>query len=294
MVHKICVLDVMRDDFLTILAVFTEKPMPELPEVETTLRGLEPWLVGRHIASVTVRQPALRWPVTENLDQLVSGQLIVSLTRRAKYLQIQLERGSLLIHLGMSGSLRIVDANSAWRKHDHIEFRTTQDRCLRYHDPRRFGSCQWSLDEHWQLKNLGPEPLSSEFNGDLLYRHSRGRKIAIKPFIMNAAVVVGVGNIYAAEALFLSGIRPDRSAGRVSRMRYDRLATNIKGVLARAISQGGTTLRDYVDSKGEPGYFQQQLNVYGRQGQPCPNCSLALREQRLGQRSSVYCVSCQT
>ena len=268
--------------------------MPELPEVETTLRGISPWLKGAQIASIVVRQPSLRWPVTADIGERVTGQTIVDLSRRAKYLRLQLERGSMLVHLGMSGSVRIVASGDVWRKHDHIELQITSGRALRYHDPRRFGSWLWSDEEHWQLRNLGPEPLSDRFDGDHLHALAQRRKVAVKPFIMTNAVVVGVGNIYASEALFMSGIRPDRSAGRISLARYRQLADNIKVVLARAIEQGGTTLRDFVNSSGEPGYFQQQLLVYGRAGKPCVNCRGVLREQRLGQRSSVYCAACQS
>ena len=267
--------------------------MPELPEVETTLRGILPWLKGAQIATIIVRQPSLRWPVTGDIDERVAGQTIVGLSRRAKYLCLQLEYGSMLIHLGMSGSVRIVSSGDRWRKHDHIELQITSGRALRYHDPRRFGSWLWSDKDHWQLRNLGPEPLSDDFDGEHLYTLARRRKVAVKPFIMTNAVVVGVGNIYASEALFMSGIRPDRSAGRISLRRYRHLSDNIKVVLARAIEQGGTTLRDFVNSSGKPGYFQQRLVVYGRAGQACVNCLGVLREQRLGQRSSVYCAVCQ-
>ncbi|MDE0840885.1 MAG: bifunctional DNA-formamidopyrimidine glycosylase/DNA-(apurinic or apyrimidinic site) lyase [Porticoccaceae bacterium] len=267
--------------------------MPELPEVETTLRGVTPWLKGAKIAAIAVRQPSLRWPVTPGIEHQVAGQTIVDLSRRAKYLCIHLQRGSMLIHLGMSGSLRIVSAGDEWRKHDHIELQLTSGRSLRYHDPRRFGSWLWSEQAHWQLQNLGPEPLTEYFDGEHLYALSRGRKVAVKPFVMTNAIVVGVGNIYASEALFMTGIRPDRSAGRIALARYQQLATNIKSVLTRAIEQGGTTLRDFVNSSGAPGYFQQQLLVYGRAGQNCLVCHTTLREQRLGQRSSVYCIECQ-
>jgi len=267
--------------------------MPELPEVETTLRGIEPHISSQQIIALTVRQASLRWPVTENIQALVQGQKIHSVSRRAKYLIFKLDCGSILIHLGMSGSLRITATADPWRKHDHIEMQLSNGCALRYHDPRRFGCWLWSANEHSQLGNLGPEPLSDNFDGDLLYRLSRNRKLAVKPFIMDSAVVVGVGNIYASEALFRSGIRPDRSAARISRERYQLLAQNIKAILAAAIDQGGTTLRDFVNSDGQPGYFQQSLDVYGRAGEPCTVCSLTLKEIRLGQRSSVFCSGCQ-
>jgi formamidopyrimidine-DNA glycosylase len=267
--------------------------MPELPEVETTLRGIEPRLRGQHINQVTVRQPSLRWPVTDNLQAIVQGQQVKSIFRRAKYLILELEQGSMLIHLGMSGSLRLVTLGAEWRKHDHIEMQMSNGSVLRYHDPRRFGCWLWSESEHSQLARLGPEPLSADFDGDRLFQLSRNRKMAVKPFIMDNNTVVGVGNIYASEALFRSGIRPDRGAGRISKQRYLNLADHIKDVLAAAIKQGGTTLRDFVNGNGEPGYFQQTLSVYGRGGQECDVCQTILKEIRLGQRSSVYCPSCQ-
>jgi len=267
--------------------------MPELPEVETTLRGIEPFVDAQRVTQLVVKQPALRWPVTDNIEAVVKGQYIRAVTRRAKYLILQLDHGSLLIHLGMSGSLRIVNDSQSWRKHDHIHMQLSNGHGLRYHDPRRFGCWLWAEHEHPQLKALGPEPLSSQFNGDWLYQRSRGRKLAVKPFIMTNAVVVGVGNIYASEALFRSGIRPDRAAARISRASYQRLAQHIKEVLTAAIDLGGTTLRDFVNTAGQPGYFQQTLDVYGRGGQCCNHCQGVLREIRLGQRSSVFCPSCQ-
>jgi len=267
--------------------------MPELPEVETTLRGINPYISSQKIVQLTVKQPSLRWPVTENLNCIVHGQKIRTLRRRAKYIILQLDHGSILIHLGMSGSLRIIEKSEVWRKHDHIEMQLSNGYGLRYHDPRRFGCWLWSADEHSQLSKLGPEPLDDEFNGDYLYQLSRKRRLAVKPFIMDSAVVVGVGNIYAAESLFRSGISPQRPAGRISSKRYQLLAANIKYILSAAINQGGTTLRDFVSSDGQPGYFQQSLDVYGRAGQSCKVCAGRLREIRLGQRSSVFCPNCQ-
>lgn len=267
--------------------------MPELPEVETTVRGVAPQLINAQIERVTVRQPSLRWPVTPELAKIVEGQNVCSVHRRAKYIIMQLDHGSMLVHLGMSGSLRLVSAGSEWRKHDHIEMCMNNGAVLRYHDPRRFGCWLWSDSEHSQLAKLGPEPLSSAFDGDRLYRLSRSRKMAVKPFIMDNQTVVGVGNIYASEALFRSGIRPDRAAGKISRQRYDLLCQHIRDVLKAAIDQGGTTLRDFVNGSGEPGYFQQTLSVYGRGGLPCNNCGGTLKEIRLGQRSSVFCPRCQ-
>lgn len=269
--------------------------MPELPEVETTRRGIEPHCVGRAVIRVLVREPRLRWPVPDQLTVLLAGQVIKTVERRAKYLLFRTQVGSLLVHLGMSGSLRLVDADAPPSRHDHIDVLLDDGVCLRYHDPRRFGCFLWLAagEIHPLLADLGPEPLSSDFDGRVLYRRSRGRKSPIKNFIMDGKVVVGVGNIYANEALFIAGIRPDRAAGRVSIVRYQRLAENIKQVLTSAINQGGTTLRDFVGGDGRPGYFAQQLLVYGRGGQPCKRCNATLREVRLGQRSSVYCVSCQ-
>ncbi|MCT2529320.1 bifunctional DNA-formamidopyrimidine glycosylase/DNA-(apurinic or apyrimidinic site) lyase [SAR92 clade bacterium H921] len=267
--------------------------MPELPEVETTLRGIEPWITGQIIDLITVRQGSLRWPVTEGMAEIVQGQAVLAVRRRAKYLIIQLGHGSMLIHLGMSGSLRLTDRALEWRKHDHIEMQLSNGSTLRYHDPRRFGCWLWSANDHSQLARLGPEPLSDAFDSEHLFTLSRKRKMAVKPYIMDNNIVVGVGNIYASEALFRSGIRPDRAAGRISHQRYRVLSGHIKEVLAAAIEQGGTTLRDFVNGNGEPGYFQQTLDVYGRGGQACYKCQGALKEIKLGQRSSVFCPSCQ-
>ena len=269
--------------------------MPELPEVETTRRGVQPYSRGSRVVSVVVRDPRLRWPVPAALAQRLVGQTILEVERRAKYLLFRTAGGTLLIHLGMSGSLRVMDPAEAPLRHDHLDIVFDSGHCLRYNDPRRFGCCLWlAPDEaHPLLSHLGPEPLSEAFDGKLLYQLSRGRKTPVKNFIMDGKVVVGVGNIYANEALFLAGIRPDRAAGRISLARYERLAHFIKQVLTSAIEQGGTTLRDFVGGDGKPGYFAQQLFVYGRGGQPCKACDTPLRELRLSQRISVYCVTCQ-
>jgi formamidopyrimidine-DNA glycosylase len=269
--------------------------MPELPEVETTRRGVAPYCQGQVVSELVVREARLRWPVPEQLPMLMAGQKIETVERRAKYLLFRTAAGSLLVHLGMSGSLRVVDPAQAPGKHDHIDIRLQSGSCLRYHDPRRFGSFLW-LERgagHALLDHLGPEPLSEEFDGDLLYRLSRGRSVPVKSFIMDGKVVVGVGNIYANEVLFLSGIHPRRPARRISRARYVLLADRIKQVLTSAIEQGGTTLRDFVGGDGKPGYFAQQLYVYGRNGEACKCCGTTLREIRLGQRSTVFCVTCQ-
>jgi formamidopyrimidine-DNA glycosylase len=247
------------------------------------------------VRELVVRESRLRWPVPEQLPQLLAGRRIESVERRAKYLLFRTGAGSLLVHLGMSGSLRVVDSNQAPGRHDHIDIVLQTGACLRYHDPRRFGCFLWLGPgaQHPLLRHLGPEPLSAEFDGDRLYRLSRGRKAPVKSFIMDAKVVVGVGNIYANEALFLSGIRPDRAAGRISPVRYALLSDTIKQVLTSAIAQGGTTLRDFVGGNGKPGYFAQQLYVYGRGGEKCKRCGGQLRELRQAQRTTVFCMTCQ-
>lgn len=269
--------------------------MPELPEVETTRRGIEPFLAGQRVSRVLVREPRLRWPISEDLDARLSGQRIRAVERRAKYLLVHAEVGTLIAHLGMSGSLRLVPVGSPVGKHDHVDIELESGMALRYCDPRRFGAMLWSLDpgQHPLLQRLGPEPLTEAFDGDRLFRLSRKRSMAVKPFIMDNAVVVGVGNIYASEALFAAGIDPRREAGSISRARYLRLGEEIKRILARAIENGGTTLRDFVGGDGKPGYFQQQLFVYGRGGELCKACGTGLRELRLGQRASVFCPACQ-
>lgn len=269
--------------------------MPELPEVETTRRGIAPHISGRRVVRVLVRQPALRWPVSDDLAQSLTGQTIESVDRRAKYLLFRTGNGRMMIHLGMSGSLRVLPREIAPETHDHIDITLDDERVLRYRDPRRFGSVFWLPGDasHTLLESLGPEPLDDVFDGAYLHRLSRGRKSSVKTFIMNGHVVVGVGNIYANEALFQAGISPRRAAGRIARPRYDMLATAIKDVLARAITAGGTTLRDFVHEDGSPGYFRHDLQVYGRGGEPCVNCATPLREIRLGQRTTVYCPRCQ-
>jgi len=274
--------------------------MPELPEVETTLRGIAPALTGRSIAEVVVRNPSLRWPIPPEIHR-AQGRTIAECRRRAKYLLIDLDggnahRGGLLMHLGMSGSLRICDAGDALRKHDHFDLLLDDGRCLRFNDPRRFGALLWwdyPVEDHELLRNLGPEPLTDEFSGARLWGRSRGRKVAVKSFIMDGKTVVGVGNIYASEALFMAGIHPSRPAGRIARGRYDALVLAIRDVLSRAIRRGGTTLRDYLSADGRPGYFAQELLVYERDGQPCFQCRTPIRRRVIGQRSSYYCHHCQ-
>ena len=260
--------------------------MPELPEVETTLRGISPSLLGRTIGEIRVRNAALRWPVTAEV-QLACGQRVNSLRRRAKYLLIVLESGGLMIHLGMSGSLRICDEDDEPRKHDHVDIVLDSGRCIRFNDPRRFGLfCWWKppVEQHPLIRHLGPEPLQDSFSGAYLYQKSRGRRGAVKNFIMDGKVVVGVGNIYASESLFMAGVHPARAAGRISAVR---------DVLQRAIRQGGTTLRDFAGSDGKPGYFAQELLVYGRDAKPCFQCGTPIRKKVIGQRSSFYCPRCQ-
>ncbi len=269
--------------------------MPELPEVETTRRGIEPWLVAQHVTSVTVRQRQLRWPIPHNLSSIVN-QPINSVGRRGKYLLIDTGKTVTLIHLGMSGSLRLCQPELPLKTHDHVIFALSNQFELRYHDPRRFGcvlTTQEPISQHPLLASLGPEPLENEFDGALLHRLSRKRKQAIKNFIMDSKTVVGVGNIYASESLFAAGIRPGIAAGSVSRARYERLAIEIKQVLKRSIDMGGTTLRDFVNSEGEPGYFAQNLSVYGRANEPCHVCHTTVKSVILGQRSSFYCPACQ-
>ncbi len=268
--------------------------MPELPEVETTRRGIEPWVVGQTITGWTVRNPNLRWPV--DIPAGLRGERIHSVGRRGKYLLISLSAGTLIIHLGMSGSLRILEQDVEPLTHDHVDIALSSGMLLRLNDPRRFGCVLFQageVSEHPLLAHLGVEPLGNEFSGAYLHRLSRKRKVAVKNFIMDSKVVVGVGNIYAAEALFMAGIRPATAAGRIPAHAYERLAVAIREVLARSVRQGGTTLRDFVGSDGNPGYFKQQLNVYGRQGLPCRRCQSVLKLQILGQRSTVYCPNCQ-
>ena len=269
--------------------------MPELPEVETTRRGIAPYLLNQTVTNVIVRQGQLRWPVPANLSEII-GSKIESVQRRAKYLLLETSAGTAILHLGMSGSLRVVDAGTPPEKHDHIDFILSNGKVLRLRDPRRFGAVLWTHQDplkHKLLRSLGPEPLSDDFNVDYLYQKSRGRSVSIKQFIMNAHIVVGVGNIYACEALFRARISPLHKAGRVSKERYARLVDSIKAVLKEAIEAGGTTLRDFVQVAGNPGYFKQKLYVYGREGKPCLVCGTPIRKIKQGQRSTYYCVKCQ-
>ena len=270
--------------------------MPELPEVETTLRGLAPHLLGQRVADVLIRNPQLRWPVPKSLPKLLRGKTVLALRRRAKYLLVQFEHGTLILHLGMSGSLRILPAKTPPEKHDHFDLVLDSGKLMRLRDPRRFGAVLWhggDAAEHPLLAALGPEPLDRNFNGAYLYQATRKRKAAVKLVVMDSHLVVGVGNIYANEALFRAGIRPQLAANKLTQPRYAKLAQSIQETLRAAIKLGGSTLRDFTNSSGEPGYFQQHYFVYGRTGEPCRKCGTAIRQIRQGQRSSFYCPQCQ-
>jgi len=270
--------------------------MPELPEVETTRRGIEPLICGKTIRDVRIRQSSLRQPVTPELVTYLTGMRFKAVYRRAKYLLLATEAGSVLVHLGMSGSLRVVSDDTPPQKHDHVDIVFSDGTCLRYRDARRFGLILWAGShplEHELLTHLGPEPLSDELDGDWLYQKAQGRRVAVKAFLMDQRVVVGVGNIYASEALFRAGIHPERAAGRISQRRYQRLAAAVKAVLIESIAEGGTTLRDFTGADGAPGYFRMALKVYGRTGQACPECGQAVQSRLIGQRSSFFCSRCQ-
>ncbi len=268
--------------------------MPELPEVEVSRLGVTPHLTGQKITKLIVRESRMRWPVPNEVQDAV-GHAILSVRRRAKYLLIDTSIGSLIYHLGMSGKLRVIDASTPVIKHDHVDLVLASGQCLRFNDPRRFGAVLWqpkgtSLE---LMANLGPEPLTDAFNKERLFSLSRGKKSAVKNFIMDNAVVVGVGNIYANEALFTAGIDPRRQAGKVSEARYIKLTQAIKEVLAKAIEQGGTTLKDFAQTDGNPGYFAQHLRVYGRKGESCEICETEIKSIVIGQRNTFYCPSCQ-
>lgn len=271
--------------------------MPELPEVETVRRGIEPHVVNRRIKAAVVRDARLRWPVPKSFAARVAGQKIVATSRRGKYLLLHLHSGDrILIHLGMSGRLLLLQRGHPLRKHDHVDLELSSGVLLRFADPRRFGAVlHWpgNETEHTLLKGMGPEPFSEAFNGDYLFELSRGRSAAVKNFVMDGRVVVGAGNIYAAESLFRAGIKPAKAAGKITRAQYQTLAQKIREVLNEAIEQGGTTLRDFANANGEAGYFQQKLFVYGRAGEACRVCKTVIRRLVIGQRSSFYCPRCQ-
>lgn len=270
--------------------------MPELPEVETTLRGIKPFLINQTIKEVILRHQGLRWPFPPAIEQILRNTKVLKASRRGKYILLATKKGTLILHLGMSGSLRIFTQPTPHKKHDHVDIIFKNGITLRFHDPRRFGALLWTEDKllnHPLLKNLGPEPLSKTFSGKYLFDQTRNRNVSIKTFLMDSKHVVGVGNIYAAESLFLAKINPNRAAKRLTLQECNALASACKNVLKAAIKQGGTTLRNFVDSKGKKGYFVLKLNVYGRNGKPCKVCKTPLKLIRLGQRSTVYCTKCQ-
>ena len=270
--------------------------MPELPEVETTLRGIEPHVNGHVLTRVVVRNASLRWPVPVEKLNALAGQKITRVERRAKYILLHADESCVLLHLGMSGSLRVLDCSQPPSKHDHLDLEFANNRLVRLNDPRRFGCClvvSEPVEEHRLLANLGPEPLSEDFNGDYLFARSRGKNQALKNFVMDGKVVVGVGNIYASESLFESKIRPTMAAKRVSKARYHELAEQIKKVLAKAIKAGGTTLNDFTQADGKPGYFSHELQVYARAGEPCNVCAKPIQSKVIGQRNTFFCSSCQ-
>lgn len=270
--------------------------MPELPEVETTRRGLVPHVVGRKVRGAVVRNPNLRWPVPQDLGRRLAGEEVLGIRRRGKYLLFDFRRGHLLVHLGMSGKLSVVRADLPPLPHDHVDVQLEGSKLLRLNDPRRFGAVLWlanPAEKHALLAGLGLEPLESGFDGAALQRLARGRRIAVKHFLMNGRVVTGVGNIYASEALFRAGVHPARSVARISRARWDRLAVAVRETLERALAAGGTTLRNYASAEGRPGDFQGRCAVYGREGKPCVRCGTPIRAERQGQRSTFYCPRCQ-
>lgn len=269
--------------------------MPELPEVETTLRGISPHIVGKQVSKVIIRQHQLRWRIPENLPQLLQRKKLLGITRRGKYLLLAFKQGTAIFHLGMSGTLCIVSTKTSPTRHDHVDM-CFGSQTLRFNDPRRFGCLLWhegEINTHKLLANLGPEPLTNNFTAEYLFKRSRKRNQAVKQFIMDSKIVVGVGNIYANESLFMAGIKPIRKAGKLSLKNCEDLVGHIKKILVHSIKQGGTTLKDFVGGDGKPGYFKQQLLVYGRGGEACVNCNKPLKEIRLGQRSTVYCTRCQ-
>ena len=270
--------------------------MPELPEVETSRRGITPHIQGQIFKHIIVRQPQLRWPIPETLTTILPGLKLEGVNRRGKYLLLSTAQGTLILHLGMSGNLRITQPEQPLLKHDHIDFVFTNDTVLRFNDQRRFGAVLWTdnpIQQHPLFIKLGPEPLSDEFDADYLLTRCQNRRSSIKNLIMDSQVVVGVGNIYASETLFLAGIHPNRLAGEIDFAACQGLVAAIKTVLQSAIDQGGTTLRDFLNAQGKPGYFQQSLSVYGREGEDCLNCAEPIRQLKIGQRSSYFCNSCQ-
>lgn len=270
--------------------------MPELPEVETTLRGIKPHINKQTVTDVIIRHPSLRWPIPADLSKKLKNQQLRKVYRRAKYILMEFDTGTLLLHLGMSGRVRILLEPTPPQKHDHVDICFGNDKCLRFTDPRRFGAILFTAEDpnqHSLLINIGPEPLTKSFDGDYLWKKAQGKKASVKSFIMDSRVVAGVGNIYATEALFTARIRPQMAAGKVSLDAYRKLARAIQKILENAIEKGGTTLKDFSKSDGSPGYFSIQLKVYGKGGKPCPRCGTTLKSARIGQRSTVYCPTCQ-
>ena len=272
--------------------------MPELPEVETTCRGISPHIEGNSVSATTVRNHQLRWPIPNNLAEILQDKTITRVYRRAKYCLLETDSGgTLILHLGMSGHLRILSPPiPAPEKHDHLDICFSNQKILRLTDPRRFGAALWTdkpIEQHKLIQHLGPEPLSDGFNADLLYQKSRKRRCNIKSFIMDGKIVVGVGNIYANEALFLANLHPEKLAGKLTKKQSELLVNKIKKVLAQAIKAGGTTLKDFTQSDGKPGYFSQQLTVYGRTDMPCINCNQSIQLIQLNQRATYFCPSCQ-
>ena len=286
----------MNTDFVAS-SLLSSQTMPELPEVETPRRGISPHIKGQTIKTIVIRDARLRWPVPASIKKLLPGQRIQNVKRRGKYLLLNTEVGTLIIHLGMSGSLRIVTAAAPVQKHDHVDIVFANHKILRLRDPRRFGAVLFTRRDplqHKLLAGLGPEPLSDAFNAEYLYAKSRQRKVAVKSLLMDSKIVVGVGNIYANEALFLAGIHPKKSAGKLTRPQCARLTKAVKKTLTMAIKAGGTTLRDFTRSDGQPGYFRLSLKLYGKQGEPCPRCHKPISHAVIGQRASYYCTHCQT
>lgn len=274
--------------------------MPELPEVETTRRGLLPRLSGRRIDTVTVRDRRLRWPVPDDLERKLKGMTIEDISRRGKYLLLRVAGAKrsdhLMIHLGMTGTLQVTDPDLPAGKHDHIDARLSDGQLIRYHDPRRFGAWLWAGDDwprHPLLAHLGPEPFDDSFNSEYLQGRLKGRQQNIKALIMDAGIVTGVGNIYANEALFRARIHPATAGGRISKKRLEELVRHIREVLDEAIAAGGSSIRDYVQSDGASGWFQLNYAVYGRDGEPCPACARPVKVSRAGQRATFFCSHCQ-
>jgi formamidopyrimidine-DNA glycosylase len=270
--------------------------MPELPEVETTRRGLLPHVLGRRFRGAVVRNASLRWPVPRDLSRSLRGEEVLDIRRRGKYLLFDCRKGHLLVHLGMSGRLSIIERDLPPRLHDHVDLQLEGEKSLRLTDPRRFGAMLWlkgPAEDHALIRGLGIEPLESAFTGAALHRLARDRRVAVKQFLMNGRIVTGVGNIYASEALFQAGVHPMRSTGQISAARWERIALAVRATLERALAAGGSTLRDFASAEGRPGYFQHEFSVYGREVEPCLKCATPIKALRQGQRSTYYCPRCQ-